>query len=336
MSAIVGLKEIEARDITVNITNAGEEDPSHTIYKKYMVFRGVDPYQDLLNMPGIDKLEKERGEIHISELRNALSRLKHIANPRKISVRGTLYPAVLMSSGWWESEGKTKETHFDKKDDGLQEWLFNGFDLWGPSWDYMWNLNESNSLSPHPFYLAQLGDGDEANSLPVVIPKEKAIKLREVFLENWGGVEVRIDGMLGHRSQFSKDLENANHIGGLLDYCIWMDGGNKEHRITPFKSPSALIYSGYLWKCVMPKKWKVEGKIPQLNDVYFLWEHTNFANPDAVKYNLDSLSHKEQYLEKKHGELILLQKSSSIVPGKPDWSAKEIYDLLAGKIAESI
>ena len=91
------------------------------------------------------------------------------------------------------------------------------------------------------------------------------------------------------------------------------------------------IYSGYLWKCVTPKTWFEQKPCLCIDDVYFLWEHTNFANRDAVKYNLDSLTRKEVYIQSMHGDLVLLQKSSGAVEGTPSWSTEQFYDLLAGK-----
>ena len=186
-----------------------------------------------------------------------------------------------------------------------------------------------------PYFIAQLGDGDEANSLPVIIPLEKAKKLHDEFLASWGGLEVKVKGLLGHRRQFSEEPSKIELVGGLLDYCIWLKEGDKNHKITRLINETE-IYSGYLWKCLSPKKWLEENKTLSLNQVYFVWEHTNFADKDAIKYNLDSLDHKEEYIMKLHGSLVLLQKSSSLVPGRPEWSTQKFYDLLLGKMGADI
>ena len=39
-----------------------------------------------------------------------------------------------------------------------------------------------------------------------------------------------------------------------------------------------------LWKCVAPKEF-LGGHAPCLNDVYFIWEHVNFASHDAIAYS---------------------------------------------------
>jgi hypothetical protein len=80
----------------------------------------------------------------------------------------------------------------------------------------------------------------------------------------------------------------------------------------------------------VPKKNLADHKLT-VADVYFIWEHTNFASPAAVAYNLDGLRSKEEYLERRCGELVLVQKSSTIVPGDPRWNPEDIYGLLLGK-----
>ena len=70
---------------------------------------------------------------------------------------------------------------------------------------------------------------------------------------------------------------------------------------------------------------------PCLSDVYFLWEHTNFASKDALSYCLESLDRKEEQVRRRYGELLLVQKSSSFVPGKPILGVDAVYDMLLGK-----
>lgn len=71
-----------------------------------------------------------------------------------------------------------------------------------------------------------------------------------------------------------------------------------------------------------PEEWLKGEEILGLNEVYFVWEHTNFVAKEAVAYNLEGLEHKERFIAKLHpgSKLILLQKSHEIVPGKPKWS----------------
>jgi len=77
----------------------------------------------------------------------------------------------------------------------------------------------------------------------------------------------------------------------------------------------------------MPKAWYVEGNVPSINEVFFIWEHTDFSKPDAVAYNTDSLEKKAAYFKERYGELVLLQKSSDLVPGEePLFCTSEFYN----------
>jgi hypothetical protein len=257
-----------------------------------------------------------------------------IEKPLPITVKGTLFPCALLSSGWWE-QARAKDVSSIDWRDKVQEWLFHGFDHWGPSWDFSWDFEHWAASKDRRYYIAQLGDGDEANSLPVLIPGDKARLLYEHLAgpRQWGGMEAAVVGVLGHRRHFAQYLDRGalESFGGLLDYCLWIDPDNRNHGIQRMLARTD-VYSGYLWRCVAPEALTKEG-IPSLRDVYFIWEHTNFASADAVAYNLDSLARKEEYLEKRLGErLVLVQKSSSLVPGEPKWTSEEIYDVLLGGV----
>ena len=143
-------------------------------------------------------------------------------------------------------------------------------------------------------------------------------------------MEANVTGLLGHRHQFCTEGHGLELFGGLLDFCVWLNEDDRHHLISPLDEETG-IYSGYLWKCVIPAAWLTSSHDLHLNQVYFIWEHTNFAKRDAVAYNLDSLAHKEEYLRARHGDLVLIQKSSPLVPGEPEWSHEQIYNLLAGK-----
>jgi len=302
--------------------------------KQYIVMRGVDPYRDFLKDPSQPWDLQFGGTVDVDTLRKRLLQIQGLKEPTLITVRGTLYPCALLSPGWWDRQAKD-EIMMPDWHDSLQKWLFYGFDLWGPSWDFSWNFGASAQDKPNPYFITQLGDGDEADSIPVIVPHDKAEKLKDKFQEGWGGLEVAVTGLLGHRRQFSQEVGSIDLVGGLLDYCIWMKEGEKGHKISPLIDKTD-IYSGYLWKCVAPKKWFEENKTLSLNRVYFIWEHTNFTEKDSINYNLDSLEHKESYIRSMHGDLILVQKSSSLVPGRPEWSYNEIYNLLMRKKGEDI
>ena len=137
-----------------------------------------------------------------------------------------------------------------------------------------------------------------------------------------------------HALQLGARRGHARVFGGLLNYCLWLDEDNKRHRIEPLDCDPEL-YSGYLWKCVGPRSLLVNGA-PRVNGVYFVWEHANLADADATAYALELLEHKVEYIRRRYAgdELVLVQKSTALVPGVPEWSQREVYALLAGKKAE--
>ena len=327
----MGLNDVTARDIHIHVENLEPTRNSET--GRYFIARGVDPYRPFTRRPDEPWDLTIRGTEHISDLRLKLLSSPHLKRPTLITARGTLFPCALLSSGWWERHGKAQQARMKWRDD-LQEWLFNGFDLWAPSWDFSWAQSPAGG-SGRPFCIAQLGGGDEADSIPVVIPREKARKLQECLREGWGGVEANVTGLLGHRHQFRQECDGLDLFGGLLDFCLWLNDDDSFHKISMLDEETDL-YSGYLWKCLAPVDWLKTDRRLNLNQVYFVWEHTNFAKQEAVAYNLESLEHKERYLRDRRGDLVLVQKSSPLVPGEPEWTHEEIYNLLTGKTGKEI
>lgn len=315
----IGLEQLQAgRDLKVKIYMASRGPEAHRAF----IERPAEPWEP--EILGVERIEDLRTKL--------LYGRKRPPKPLPITVTGTLFPCALLSSGWWEKSGKSRLKKIKWRDE-IQEWLFHGFDLWGPSWDFSWDFENWETTRNRPHFIAQLGEGDEANSLPVLIPREKAKKLQEYIGEkaNWGGIEAEITGILGHRKYFEKYFPSQalEMFGGLLDYCLWVNADDSRHGIEPLPAQTS-VYSGYLWRCLAPEALVADG-IPSLHDVYYVWEHTNFASRDAVAYNLDALERKQEYLTDKLGKLVLVQKSSFLVPGKPEWSQNEIYNILIGK-----
>ena len=301
----------------------------------YLAGRGPIAHSGLIGRPEEPWGNAADGVVTIQNLRaSLLLKRKILKSPIPMKVRGTLFPCALLSSGWWERHIPAQARRI-KWRDPVQKWLFYGFDLWGPSWDFSWNFEEWEASRKRPYFIAQLGDGDEVNSLPVLIPRSKAIKLQNEFGKDFlRGIEMEIVGVLGHRKHFASmiDPKALELFGGLLDYSLWVDEDDPKHKITPLCRDTD-VYSGYLWKCVAPKDLLADQRL-SLNDVYFIWEHTNFASRDAIQYDLDALQRKEEYIQHRFGsgrELVLVQKSSAIVPGRPKWKSEEIYNLLLGR-----
>jgi hypothetical protein len=251
----------------------------------------------------------------------------------EMTVEGTFYPSALLTSGWWNNK-KAAALRKIRWRDGIQEWLFRGFEEWAPSWDFTWDWKDRGPAQT-PYVVAQLAEGDEANSIPVLLPLSRAKWIGERF-DKWGGVQAKVTGLLGHRTHFNSGLDEAalEFFGGLLNYCLWLDEDNKRHRIEPLDCDPPL-YSGYLWKCVGPRSLLVNGA-PRVNGVYFVWEHANLADADATAYALELLEHKVEYIRRRYpgDELVLVQKSTALVPGTPEWSQRDVYALLTGKKGE--
>jgi hypothetical protein len=266
----------------------------------------------------------------IRDLREQLKKGDGLDKPVLIKVRGTLFPAALLTEGWWERRQLGAASLAIEWKNPLQRWLFKGFDLWAPSWDICWGHVDTKQAAKR-YYIAQLTEGDEADSLPVIIGTEKAKRLADEFKDSWGGFEVVIVGMLGHRWQFEKKLPK-NVKREPTDYYISVEDDKRRHTISRIPAGTDL-YSGYLWKLLAPEEWMKGEQMLGLNQVYFVWEHTNFVAKEAVQYNLDALEHKEGLIAKQHpgSKLILLQKSHAIVPGDPKWTVDKFYDLYLGK-----
>ena len=225
----------------------------------YLVNRGPVAHQAYLQGPQGAWDSRIGSRETVEDLRTKLLYGTHQPKrPVALTVTGTLFPCALLSSGWWEKHVPAGKTQRVAWRDEVQRWLFYGFDLWGPSWDFTWQFDDANARPDRPYYIAQLGDGDEANSLPVLLPAEKARRYQEFIgaqqgSERWGGLEAEVTGVLGHRKHFTGALAPGalELFGGLLDYCLWLDADTKDHRIMPL-SRQTDIYSGYLWKCVAP------------------------------------------------------------------------------------
>lgn len=165
----------------------------------------------------------------IKDLRERLAEVGQLNEPLDIKVRGTLFPAALLTAGWWERSRAVKSLAIPWKNP-LQAWLFKGFDLWAPSWDVCWGAVDPKDQSKE-YYIAQLTEGDEADSLPVIVGRERAVRLSHEFSESWGGFEATIVGRLGHRYQFEQKLP-SNEKRSALDFYISVDDDNRGTRST--------------------------------------------------------------------------------------------------------
>ncbi|MCX4091966.1 hypothetical protein [Nocardia sp. alder85J] len=265
----------------------------------------------------------------VTELREKIARVEPSEQPIPVRLRGVFSPAVLLSPGWWERSRVKKETSGEWAD-YIQRWTYTGFDEWGPSWDFT-----SNSADESPYFLGQLGEGDEVNSILVVAVKECTQRVRSeansllVDRRNLAYPAV-VNGLLCHRDYFGRrDPELASILGSGLpkdfSYCLLLN--SDRHGITPVEN-NADYYSGYLWQFLWASRKATEKDTPMLKDCYIIWEHTDLTKSSVIDYNLDGLDHKAKYLADRVGPLEVLQKSARLVGGEPLLSYSEFQQLL--------
>ncbi len=157
------------------------------------------------------------GTEEIGNLRKKLLKMKILKEPMCITVQGTFFPCLLLSSGWWERSAKAKRPKLPWRDP-LQEWLFFGFEEWGPSWDISLSAVRTKKLN----IFAQLGAGDEVNSLPIIIPGEKAKTIRRNLLDERMVFEANVTGLLCHRRHLSKtELASFGQWSKAFDYTVY-------------------------------------------------------------------------------------------------------------------
>lgn len=275
-----------------------------------------------LSRPGtIDQLRDRLRHLEkVQELHNPGQ--PPLDQPIPVKVRGTLFPCGLLSAGWWQRVTHGSLPKLDWRSP-IQRWHFVGFNEWAPSWDFSWYLDDWDQSQHRQHFLAQFGDGDEGDSLPIYMGQRDAITVHE-NLQDWGGMTAEVTGLLGHRTHFPKfGPDYIQDVGGWMNYCLWLDPNKSGGSIEPaVGSPD--IYSGYLWKCITPTGWFNKGKVG-LDDVFFIWVHTDFSKPSAVAFSKDLLSSQEKlmhrHIENTLGEksFTLLAKSSSILDGEVAW-----------------
>ena len=79
--------------------------------------------------------------------------------------------------------------------------------------------------------VAQVGEEDEADSLPIFMPATLASKIKDQIIAT-GAMHVTIQGTLGHREQFA--VGHGHHVPlkyeSLLDFCLWLDEARERRR----------------------------------------------------------------------------------------------------------
>jgi len=269
--------------------------------------------------------ENTRGEvshtvIEVADLLSGLNGQEPKYPPVIHRVAGGFFPSVLMYEGWWTKTGAAAWGHTpadpNPVDDFrvIQSWLNRGFEQWGPSWNLIAPERKEADL------FGQLGYGDEANSIPVIIGPDKAKRVLDA-LDRRLVVQAEVQGTLCHRDQITSQFigrskEIATQLAAArpkFDYFLVVQDENPSHEVEPLTDRPSL-YSAYLWQCLVRKedeKHALSGTLP-LSEAIFVWEHTNLTDASSVMFNFDSLMHKKRYLERLVGPLTVLHHSYPI------------------------
>ncbi len=291
-----------------------------------LLFQKVLHVTEFVGDPLPDRGDKVGLEVSVRRLRTRLDETKPGRRPQTVRVTGMFSPAVLLSYGWWERTGPSANP-VGRND--IQRWTYAGFEEWAPSWDFTSEVEAGDES----LFMGQLGHGDEANSILVVAVGERARAIRPGIVGllrqgNIGAMAVEITGLLCHRSHLRKRNPQLAGIAQRwrhsFDYCLLLD--DEHHHVTPMHEVPD-FYSAYLWKCLWAKDKAPADEPPKLNDCYLIWEHTDLTKPDAIRYNLDSLQHKHEYLSKEYGTMELLQKSSPLIPDRTSLPAGSFQNL---------
>jgi hypothetical protein len=270
------------------------------------------------------------GEVSSFDLKSRLASARIQSEPTPLVATGTLFLSVLLTSGWWEDKGADTGASTMFGDDGVQEWLFRGFNEWGPSFDV-------SSLRDSGYIFGQLGSIDEANSIPVIFGPLHTPRVKELMQAD-RVCDVKISGLLVHRKHLVSTLpEGATRellrrsFGKPFDYCLQVD--TEEHSVERVSDEPATPYSAYIWECLGPREWLTSARSERFRDVFFVWEHTDLSKPDAFAYNEASLQFKVNYIRERHPGLVVLQKSIPTLDAseRTHISRDVFYDMLVGQ-----
>jgi hypothetical protein len=292
--------------------------------------------------PGVD--DARSSSVHTFRESLEIEKTRKVLDGQRITLDGFFYPGLLLTNGWWERGTHRSLLPSENMTNGLQKWLIHGFEQWAPSWEC--SFGKSPSLDK--YVIGQIGEGDEADSMPVIVPREKALDILEYFGSSATirqasmASRVCVSARLEVAKTLDRDLQSQleQSIPGWTKHgrhCLLLDEDNKNHFIYRESNTDRGIYSGYLWQCVCPaKQWRAKGKEVSLEDVFFVWEHTDFACGDAVKFGVDALVAKREILEKHVGKTVLLQRSAWVVETRtrdhPVLSADEFWQFVKPRL----
>lgn len=278
---------------------------------------------------GFRDTETPSGYLNSKQVKRRANLMGPVSEGPRVAVEGRFFPGSLLTMGWWDRKERKSSTPNAWPDKPIQQWLFSGFEQWAPSWSV-----EELATNSGESFVGQIGYEDEADSVTVVVTAgEKARRLRQSFGSHVV-MMARINGRLISHRALIIHLEKApqsvaEHNAGLLRqlreveklgiaprYYILIEQEDPKTTVELMPAKNAEFYSGYLWQCYVPRD-RLDPANPAATNVahaYFVWEHTNFAEPDVVRYAMDSLQQKIRFLSERskargesNGDFVLLQ-----------------------------
>jgi len=121
-------------DVIINLPSSTEQGESGNVFG-YLHDR-IGPIRDFTGQKAPERDIQLEGPVPVNKLMEMLKggKMRHFDDPPVARVQGTFAPVLLLYPGWWEREPEVKRPEIAWRDE-LQEWLFYGFQEWGPSWD---------------------------------------------------------------------------------------------------------------------------------------------------------------------------------------------------------
>jgi hypothetical protein len=258
----------------------------------------------------------------------------------EVTVSGTFFEGSLISLGWWESRWKPLQSTKNKKEDEgkkikwrdpeLQQWWYEGFSEWAPSWDVNRLPRRKKGAAkgqplersaPESCLFGQIGTKDEADSISVIIQGSEKVDTFLAEVDDRLVVPVVIKGMLCHEkflknhlsddsargkyeSVYESELLPGNNRGRDQDkyHILVCPDREHDHSIHVNNRISVDHYSGYAWNVWAPEEWlKAVEKPAQLSfgSAYFTWQHTNFASSIVTREELASLKARKDELSRR-------------------------------------
>ncbi len=296
-------------------------------------------------IPDLDRIDSSgNGEMQgaVSSVRKSLLAQRILENPVLIrDLRGYFFKATLLTQGFYRRS--LHSLPVQSTNNGIQNWLFNGFDHWGPSWDISIDPKDQNSMKGEPvadYVLGQIGSEDELESLPILIHRTKMEPIHNHYAsskyEGTHALHVNIKkGYVIHKDHLANligDLQVQPYIERLLkwgksfDYLIVVDKAPISHKIEPIENDGTQmppLYSAYLWQCLRPKNIL----FPDPSQVYYIWQHADLTRRDAYEFKLEILHKERKSLEGRFGPMRLIQQSSPFVKlpkqNEPEMTAEQ-------------